>query len=186
MMNKDTFNNLLQGNRNRVYSYARYFLRNNEDAEDVTQEVFVRMWQRCPEEDPERVPAWLMRVTHNLCIDVTRRRKTSVGWHVSADQVEPDSLPARRSAGDPDASYRLNETQRSLLDAMATLPARTRSIMLLHYFQGFTYEAISDILQVRLNTVKVAVHRGRKSLRKKLTGYDPGYVETRANEPAVS
>jgi RNA polymerase sigma-70 factor (ECF subfamily) len=185
-MNNNTFQNLLQGNRNRVYNYARYFLRNNEDAEDVTQEVFVKMWQRCTEQNPDRIPAWLMRVTHNLCIDVTRRRKTSVGWHVSADQVEPDSLPAQRSAGDPEASFRLNETQKSLLDAMATLPARTRSIMLMHYFQGFTYEAISEILQVRLNTVKVAVHRGRKSLRKKLTGYDPGYVETRANEPAVS
>jgi RNA polymerase sigma-70 factor (ECF subfamily) len=185
-MDNKTFQVMLQGNRNRVYSYARYFLRNNEDAEDVTQEVFVKMWQRCPEQNPEKIPAWLMRVTHNLCIDITRRRKTSVGWHVSADQVEPDSLPARNSANDPEKSFRLNQTQQSLLEAMATLPARTRSIMLLHYFQGLTYEAISEILQVRLNTVKVAVHRGRKSLRKKLSGYDPGYLETRANEPAVS
>lgn len=177
---------MLQENRNRVYSYARYFLRNREDAEDVTQEVFVKMWQRCPEQNPEKIPAWLMRVTHNLCIDVTRRRKTSVGWHVSADQVEPDSLPARRSSGDPEVRFRLNEAQRSLLEAMATLPARTRSIMLLHYFQGYTYDAISEILQLRLSTIKVIVHRGRKSLRTKLTGYDPGYVETRANEPAVS
>ena len=185
-MDNNTFQNILQGNRNRVYSYARYFLRNNEDAEDVTQEVFVKMWQRCTEQNPDRIPAWLMRVTHNLCIDVTRRRKTSVGWHVSADQVEPDSLPAQRSAGDPEAGFRLNGTQKSLLDAMATLPARTRGIMLMHYFQGLTYEAISEILQVRVSTIKVAVHRGRKSLRKQLTGYDPGYVETRANEPAVS
>lgn len=185
-MKNDTFQNMLQENRNRVFSYARYFLRNNEDAEDVTQEVFVKMWQRCPEQNPDRIPAWLMRVTHNLCIDVIRRRRTSVGWHVSADQVEPDSLPAQRLAGDPEARFRLNEAQRSLLDALAALPARTRSIMLMHYFQGFTYEAISEILQVRVNTIKVAVHRGRKSLRRKLSGSDPGYVETGANEPAVS
>ncbi len=177
---------MLQGNRNRIYSYARYFLRNREDAEDVTQEVFVRMWQRCKEQNPEKIPAWLMRVTHNLCIDVTRRRKTSVGWHVAADQVEPDSLPASKSSGDAETRFHLNEAQQQLLEAMATLPARTRSIMLLHYFQGFTYEAISEILGLRLSTVKVIVHRGRKSLRKKLTGSRPEYVETRANEPAVS
>jgi RNA polymerase sigma-70 factor (ECF subfamily) len=180
-MENTTFQEMLRGNRNRVYSYARYFLRNREDAEDVTQEVFFRMWQRCKEQDPERIPAWLMRVTHNLCIDVSRRRKTSVGSHVSASAVEPDSLPTGSRAANPEERFRLGEAQRALVDALATLPARTRSIMLLHHVQGFTYEAIGEILQLRQSTVKVIAHRGRKSLRRVLGGSGGEYVEARAH-----
>lgn len=73
-MNDQTYNSILVSNRDRLFSTAVYVLRDAEDAEDVVQEAFLRLWRFTGRIDPAKVPAWLTRVVHNLCIDQTRRR----------------------------------------------------------------------------------------------------------------
>ena len=82
----------------------------------------------------------------------------------------------------PESYYEYSETQKLLLHALETLPEKTRSMLLLHYFQGFKYEMIGEILNTSVNTVKVAIHRGKKILKEMLEEQFPERVEKTKNE----
>ena len=82
--------------RQRVFSFAYYSLRTREDAEDITQDVFIRLWQHWRKIDHERVGAWLMRVAHNSVIDHVRRHKNDQQRVDMPDTLE-DALPVEDS-----------------------------------------------------------------------------------------
>ncbi len=158
------FQALQKAHADRIYSYAYYLLRNHEDAEDVVQEVFIRLWRRCPAGDDRGRAAWMTRVARNLCIDVQRRRAARRDRPL--DEPLAARLAAARSpAADPELCLQLDQTQRLLLDALARLPETTRDIMLMHYFQGLAYGEISALLGIGESTIKVKVHRARRRLR---------------------
>jgi len=169
-MKQQTYTEILANHKNRVYSHALYSLRDAHDAEDVTQEVFLKLWDRYEEIDPLKVAGWLTRVTHNLCIDQARRRRaqlTNFG-HPDPDAVE--SLTADPGAmGDPEYSLHLDQRQQALLDALATLTPETRSVMIMHYFQDMTLRDIGAVLGKSVSALKVQIHRARKRLRLVLT-----------------
>jgi RNA polymerase sigma-70 factor (ECF subfamily) len=165
-MSNPRFTELLEKHRDRVYSHALYCLRDPEDAEDVTQETFVRLWEKQHDVDPARVAGWLTRVVHNLCIDQTRRRKTVRTHFGRPDPEACDTLAAPASrANDPEFQLALSERQTALLDALATLPEETRSVMIMHYYQGMKLQEIAAVLDKTVSALKVQVHRARKSLR---------------------
>ena len=168
MMKMGVFQNLLMEHKDRIYSYALYFLRDRDDAEDVTQDVFIKLWEHKDRIDKQRMVAWMMRVTHNRCIDIIRQRKGNQrlnGTDGYLERTVADDHPGAH----PETVFEASETQRMLLTAMDTLPERTKSMLLLHYFQGMKYEEIGEILDARVSTVKVAVHRGRKALKEVLS-----------------
>jgi RNA polymerase sigma-70 factor (ECF subfamily) len=166
-MNRQTFNELLKSHGDQIYSYAYYFLRDRHDAEDVAQEVFLRLWRSCDAEDRQGMVAWLTRVAHNLCIDLKRRRRTAQGHLRVMDATALENVPAAESnSASPEENLERSELQAQLLAALATLPAETESVMLLHYFQGLTFREIAARLGINETTAKVRVHRGRKVLRK--------------------
>jgi RNA polymerase sigma-70 factor (ECF subfamily) len=168
-MKKAPFERFLRENGDRIFGYAFYFLRNREDAEDVTQEVFMKLWQHWPTINHKgRVP-FAMRVAHNKCIDVTRRRQTS-GAHMRASAwLDLQSIPAKRDASvDPELHTEFTEKQKALLSAIQTLPEKTRSMLLMHYFQGLKLEAIGEVFDMKVGTVKVTIHRARVLLRRTL------------------
>jgi RNA polymerase sigma-70 factor (ECF subfamily) len=162
-MDARTYTELLSTHRDRVFSRALYVLRDREDAEDVTQEAFLRLWRTGDEVPADRAGFWLQRVAHNLCIDVTRRRKV-VRSHFG--QPDPDAAELL-SAGtvDPDWHLLLDERQQQLIGAMAVLPAETRSVMMMHYFQGMKLREIAEALDKTVAALKVQIHRARRSLR---------------------
>jgi len=166
MMKKASFPKVVQQHKDCVLGYSYYFLRNREDAEDVTQDVFVRLWQHWDEIDKNKIKAWVMQVAHHRCIDFTRKRK-----RIHKDSYKTASKPnttvyqSSTKMQDPNEQFELNETQRLLLNALEGLPERTKSMMLMHYFQDLKFETIADILDVNINTVKVTIHRGRKMLK---------------------
>ena len=187
-MKRFRFIKLLRAHKDRVFSYALYFLHNREDAEDVTQEVFVRLWENLDGIDQSRAGAWIVKVTHNRCIDWARRRKTVDSRVRIADQGLLENLP---SEGKPVVHSRLSDreiadTREMLLEALGTLPERTRSMLLLHYYQGLKYETIARIMDAKTNAVKTAVHRGRKSLRRALDKHFPEKTERYKDEYPVS
>jgi RNA polymerase sigma-70 factor (ECF subfamily) len=166
-MDRENFNELLKAQKDRIYSYAYYFLRNPQDAEDVTQEVFLRLWRRCRAPNQQGRVAWMMRVTHNLCIDIKRKQKRHRDRLLNLEQHTLAPFPHHQQGrADPERDLQLNEIQKILLDAMNQLPLGTRSIMLMHYFEGLTLQEIGKILDAKVNTVKVKAHRGRRALRR--------------------
>lgn len=161
------FKTLVEQHKDRVYTFAYYFLGNAADAEDVTQDVLIRLWEHHTALDAERLTGWLMRVTRNACIDAYRRRQT----YQAAVRVDTEGVAYQQAAtlmASPDAAVEANEFQRHLQAALSELQEPHRSIVILREVQDLKYEQISELLGLPLNTVKVYLHRGRCALRKAL------------------
>ena len=169
-MERHLFTELLAQHKDRVYGMALYSLRDAHEAEDVTQEAFLKLWDRYTEIDPEKVGSWLTRVTHNLCIDHARRRRAQRNnfGHPDADAV--DTLVAEHGPGaDPALGLDLDERQQQLLAALDTLTPETKSVMLMHYYQEMKLHEIGEVLGKSVSALKVQIHRARKTLRLVLT-----------------
>ena len=156
------FRRLCDQHLDRIYTFACYFLGNREDAEDVTQEVLIRLWERGREIEEADLPAWITRVTRNACIDALRRRPRA--GSTGDDAFEHIASPAPG----PDAEVEAAEFQQRLERALLRLPESHRAIVVLREIQGLKYEEIGEALRLPLNTVKVYLHRGRRELRELL------------------
>ena len=141
-----------------VYRLALCRLQNVQDAEDVYQETFLRLFQEnAAGWDEEHQKAWLLRVALNLCRDVGRKRKTR-GWVSLEDVAE---IP-----GGNVPEYA------ELWDAVNRLPEKYRMVFHLHYAEGCKTEDIARILRIPGATVRVRLSRARTILRKELELYD--------------
>lgn len=169
-MERSNYIKLLEDNRDRIYSLALYSLRDADDAADITQETFLRLWRYEGDLSGNQAKAWLMRVCHNLCIDHSRRRKTVRTYFGIPDHDAVDNLRSHQGNDeDPDSKLQQQRRRQELLDSMAILPAETRSIMMLHYFQDLKIQEIAGLLGLKASTIKVRLHRARHSLRKHLS-----------------
>lgn len=146
--------------RKRVFSFASYSLRAKEDAEDVTQEVFIKLWQHWQKIDHKKLGAWLMRVAHNAVIDHVRRQKPQ---QTNLDQyAEVDEQAARSGDLNPLDRRQLKE---ALQVAIKALDDPFRSIIIMRDVQGLSYADIQSSLDISESQVKVYLHRGRRKLR---------------------
>jgi RNA polymerase sigma-70 factor (ECF subfamily) len=151
----------------RVFTFARYFLGQREEAEDVTQEVLIRLWRHADGLDAERLGSWLQRVTRNACYDRLRQRRSAAS--VVAPDADPEATEKAVSGGaDPAALAESADFQRRLMSALGRLEEPYRSILILREVQDLKYQEISDALELPLNTVRVYIHRGRQRLREEL------------------
>lgn len=155
----------LAAHRHHVYGYALRLLGDAQDAADVTQDVLVRLWQEGERVEPDRRRAWVLRVTRNACLDALRSRKTRRAY------TPTDAALLRVAPCDDHSPHLLTEAadfRRHLDDALARLDEPYRSILILREIQGLPYSEIADALDLPLNTLKVYLHRGRRSLRRTL------------------
>ena len=167
---KEPFRKLVGQYQDRVFTFVHYSLKNREEAEDVTQEVLVKLWQHKDRVNPDNLTAWVMRVARNAVIDVARRRRTrSV---VFADGADFDVVEAVVAAPgvDSEDGLRSRETRDALESALAAVEEPYRSIVVMREIQDMTYAEIVDVVEMPLNTVKVYLHRGRRMLRDALRG----------------
>ena len=165
MQGSRPFEHVVAKEKNRIYSYAYYFLANRQEAEDVAQEVLIKLWRTWETIELDSVSAWLTRVTRNACYDVLRKRKVRRIVHDERDQ-EAEQVPTN----DPSATDSLETIETGLLirRMLAELPEPYRSVLILREIQELRYEEISQALDTPLNTIKAQIHRGRKMLRQRL------------------
>ena len=142
-----------------VYRMSCALLRDEQEAEDVTQEAFVRYWQRGG--SVERPKEWLHKVAHNACLD--RLRKS--GRFVSNERA-PE--PEGREDRDPAWHYQQDELSAKLRRLIDTLPEPQRSLIVLFDIQGMNGAECAEILGINANQVKVYLHRARRRLRLEL------------------
>jgi RNA polymerase sigma-70 factor (ECF subfamily) len=161
------FTKIVSINKDRVFSFACYFLQSREEAEDITQEAFVRLWKNAERINASSIRAWLLRVTHNLCVDRARRRgfERSKFFTFESKDHHPDS------DCDPGVEFDRAELQQKVLEAMQELPQHLQSAIILREIQGLSYQEISDALDAPLNTIKANIHRARHALRKSLAPF---------------
>ncbi len=146
--------------RHRVLSFARYSLRVREDAEDVTQEVFIKLWQHWQKIDHEKLGAWLMRVAHNSVIDHVRKQRPQQTNLDQYAEVE-DQVGEESDAAQLDQQHFKSQLQ----TAIKSLEDPFRSIVIMRDIQGMSYEDIQGSLELSASQVKVYLHRARRKLR---------------------
>jgi RNA polymerase sigma-70 factor (ECF subfamily) len=163
-MRRDDFDAAVATHGRKVFTLAVYLLADREEAEDVTQEVLVKLWQKGHEVTPHRVGAWLVRVTRNACIDAIRRRKGDRRFDV--DDVE--TVEIRERAPGPEMLSQASQLGRRILSALRKLPEPGRSVVILREIQGFSYQEIAEALEMPISNVRVTLHRVRRRLRQEL------------------
>lgn len=149
-----------------AWTLARYLLKDSAEAEDVCQEAFLKLWNHRDDIDPDKVKAWLMKVTRNGCLDRLRRRRPTEELD-DRRQANPDG------AGEPPDDARRAELGQRLRGAIAALQEPYRSLVVLRDVQQNSYEEVADALELSLTQVKVYLHRARKQLRERLAEVRP-------------
>lgn len=161
------FERAVETHQRSVFTFARYLLGSPQEAEDVTQEALLRMWRHWDSLDVERLEAWLLKVTRNLCYDRMRRLRVvrrvvpaSIDEETAPDAPSPDPGPEDLAHG--------RALRQKLLAAVEQLREPYKSAILLREVHGLTYKEIAEALESPLNSVKVHVYRGRRRLRELL------------------
>jgi RNA polymerase sigma factor (sigma-70 family) len=166
----------------RVYRLAYRLTGNVHDAEDLTQEVFVRVFRSLDKYTPGTFEGWLHRITTNLFLDQARR-KSRIRFDALADDAAA-RLPSKLVA--PDAAYIDQQFDADIEAALADLSPDFRAAVVLCDVEGLTYEEIADVLQLKMGTVRSRIHRGRSMLRTALAhrAPAPGRVRYSGPQPA--
>lgn len=152
--------------KNKLYRFALSIVGNSFDAEDIVQEVMIKIWKKKDHfQAIENKEAWCMTVTRNLSIDKTRSKK-----HKTQDIN--DYYHISDSGATPDASLESKDALKYVKIYMDQLPEKQKEVIHLRDVEGFTYQEISDITGITVDQVKVYLHRGRKKLREKLLKLD--------------
>jgi RNA polymerase sigma-70 factor (ECF subfamily) len=138
------------------------------DAEDITQEVMIRIWQNINKFKFLSATAWIMRTTHNLCIDYLRRNSKHYKREISIDENLSERIGDSQNAIMPDEVLNQSLLDNKIKSAVENLSERLKSSFVLYELQGFKYKEISKILDMPLNSVKVNILRARKQLQKDL------------------
>jgi RNA polymerase sigma factor (sigma-70 family) len=163
------FDDTARAYRRRVYSFARYLLSSREEAEDVTQEVLLRLWRHQDGVEEERLGSWLLRVTRNACYDLLRRRRSEAATNALTTSLDDETVPELASAEpDPQSRAEAADFRRRLLGALGELGEPYKSIIILREVQGLAHREIGEALGIPEVTVRVHLHRGRKKLRERL------------------
>jgi len=164
-----TWDEIVEQHSDRVYRLAYRLTGNRHDAEDLTQEVFVRVFRSLPTYTPGTFAGWLHRITTNLFLDQARR-KQRIRFDALSDE-RADRLTSPLPG--PDAAYADQTFDDDIERALATLPPDFRAAVVLCDVEGLTYEEISEILGAKLGTVRSRIHRGRAMLRTALAHRAP-------------
>ena len=166
-MEKNTFKKLVKEHQNRIYTFAHYYLNNREEAEDVTQDVLLRLWKHGHNIQLDAVSAWLIKVTRNACYDAIRRRKTRRTYNDS-DYNQSSISQLATEEPSPCEEMESLDLQGRVESALAMIREPYRSILILREIQDLKYEHIAKSMELPLNTVKGYLHRGRKKMREHL------------------
>jgi RNA polymerase sigma-70 factor (ECF subfamily) len=174
-----TWDEIVDRHTARVYRLAYRLTGNAHDAEDLTQEVFVRVFRSLDTYTPGTFEGWLHRVTTNLFLDGARR-KQRIRFDALSDER---AARLRSSSPSPDMAYADMHFEDDVERALATLPPDFRAAVVLCDVEGLTYEEIAEILDAKLGTVRSRIHRGRAQLRAALAHRAPAEGRSRYSGP---
>jgi RNA polymerase sigma factor (sigma-70 family) len=152
----------------RVYRLAYRLSGNVQDAEDLTQETFVRVFRSLAQYTPGTFEGWLHRITTNLFLDLVRRRQ-----RIRFDALPEDTERLPGSTPSPEQVFADAQLDPQIQAALDALPPDFRVAVVLCDIEGLTYEEIAATLGIKLGTVRSRIHRGRVQLREALAHLAP-------------
>ena len=161
---KEAFSELVTRTQRRVYNLAYRVLGNRQEAEDLTQEVYVRAWRALPRFRGEsKFSTWLYRITTNACFN--RRRRLSAQLH-AVDERDMERIPGGQR--DPAQQTIEGERRATLWASVGRLPAAYRLAITLFYQEQLSYVEIAEMLSLPVGTVKSHLNRARRALAEML------------------
>ena len=148
----DAFELLVRRHQPAIYSVALRMLVSEADAQDATQETFVRAWRGLRGFRGESaVSTWLYRIVTRRCLDLIAARRPTQ----ELGQIEPDT------GDDPARTAEQHERLRAVTRAIADLPGEQRAALVLREFEGLSYDQIAEVLRISVAAVKGRIHRAR-------------------------
>ena len=159
-MDRSQYNTCVERHADGLFRFAMASLRSREDAKDVVQESFARLWERHECVEFERAKSYLFTIAHHAMIDGLRKTPPTTGIDAQTQQ-----LASVTKANYPD----VNEV---LQKALGTLPEPQRNAILLRDYEGYSYHEISDITGMSEAQVKVNIFRGRTALKRFIKSID--------------
>jgi RNA polymerase sigma factor (sigma-70 family) len=163
-MNLESFQSRVLPAKNKLYRFALRFLGDEEEAKDIVQEVFIRVWNgRAQMDEVQNWEAWCMRITKNLSLDRIRT--------ITRKQTQPmeEGYSVKQETLTPHESTEMHESMKRISEFIAALPEKQRQIIHLRDIEGYSYNEICEILELDMNQVKVNLFRARNAVREKLT-----------------
>jgi len=166
---RGAFADLVELYKDKIYHLAYRMLGNRQEAEDIVQETFLRVFRNLDRFDEAlKFSTWIYRIGTNLSIDRLRRRRVSYSLDAETgsdgDGQDWHGLLADENLT-PEGRVLLSETQRRIRAAIDALPEKYKSVVILKYLHDLSLQEIGDILDMPVTTVKTRVHRGREYLR---------------------
>ena len=172
--NERAFEQLVSIYESAVYNMAMYTVKNRDDALDVSQEVFVKLWQSLPTFRGEcSIKSYIMKLTKNASLDLMRKksRRQSISLTVENDKGEEAQLdlPDTSDEANPEQAYLREERIRKVREGLLRLDDEQRQIIIMRDMNGMSYAEIADALGLNEGTVKSRLNRARSALKKILT-----------------
>ena len=161
------FTSLVRAYQDKVYSLAYYMTKNHHDAEDVAQEVFLKIWRALPSYRGENEPdAWIMKIAKNACYDFlkSRRQVEPLEREIDGEVVERPLADPDPDSNPPEAAV-LSEKRDEVAKALLRLPPEQREILTLRYVDGLSYEQLARVMSLGMGTVKSKLWRAKKALK---------------------
>ncbi|HEY1476696.1 MAG TPA: sigma-70 family RNA polymerase sigma factor [Chthoniobacterales bacterium] len=157
---------LVETHQARVIGTISKMLGSDAEAEDLAQQVFIRVWKSAPRYRPTaKFTTWLFRITRNLVFNELRRKR-----HF-ADQAEEIPEPTERGDKEPDRVLMGEELQLAIQDAIDRLPDSQRMAIILRRYEEMAYEEIAKVMGTTVPAVKSILFRARAELRERLAKY---------------
>ena len=166
-----SFETLVTRHRGKVYAMIQNMIKNEADAWDLSQEVFLKVWRALPKfEARAKFSTWLYRITHNVVYDWLRKRKIDSAGELDDNVLMESDIAAGSRTGPslaerPDEALANSELGQRIQIALATLSAEHRETVLLREVQGFDYKEIAKIMECSLGTVMSRLYYARKKLQ---------------------
>ena len=172
--NEKAFSQLVSIYEGAVYNMAMYIVKNREDALDISQEVFVKLWQSLPSFRGEcSIKSYIMKLTQNAALDLKRKqsRRQSVSLTAVNDKGEEVQLDIVDSSDDanPSEAYLRKEKVQKVREGLLRLDEDQRKIIIMRDMNGMSYSDIAYALDISEGTVKSRLNRARGALKKILT-----------------
>jgi RNA polymerase sigma factor (sigma-70 family) len=154
------YNLIVKQQADGLYRFIIKNIKIDDDAKDIVQDTFVKLWLNRENINPEKVKSWLFTTAYRLMIDKIRKQKRDIG---NENTVEPISIDIKQK------NIGLKETLEKALD---TLPEIQKTLVLLRDYEGYNYQEIGEITGLNESQVKVYIYRARMALKSYLVSTD--------------
>ena len=167
------FNEIVLRYKSKIYNYIHRMVQSASDAEDLTQETFVRAYLSIHSfQSKASLNTWLFRIATNLCIDFSRKHKTRINpLSLSSEEEGEGTQEIPDSGFDPQRILLNKELGKQLEEALCRLPEKLRTALLLYDLEGLSYDEIAQIVGTPLGTVKSRIYHARLQMREALAPY---------------